>query len=326
MRARSVTNPFYRWSCAALVAGMALWVSAPVAAQTRTAWVSQDTPLQAGPDDDYPQVGMLFAGSSVALFGCLQDTAWCDVSQGGERGWVDADDLETVYNRERVVIGDYSTLLALPWVTFAFDDYWGRYYRYRPWYHDRHRWSAWDWRGHGHRWRGHDGPDRPHWGDRDRNRWDHDRRQRDGDRRDWDQNDRNRNDAGRDRRDPERWNRSGEHRGPQRLENGNGSVPRGMGNTERGDTTRVRTETRLPQGAARGNERLEQAPPPPGRPSDERHGGANGMNDVRIQRPPRNPAAERAPSPSGAIPGRGGRPPDSTRTEGRGGERRERER
>lgn len=165
-----------RWLAGALLALSGLAAGTAAAAQAE-GQVIEDTALFAGPGEDYPVVEELDAGDTLVVLGCLEDYSWCDAVVAGQRGWVDGDLVNTYYEGDEVVLGEVVPLLGLPFVSFSFDDYWGRYYMGRPWYGDRWRWQRWDWRARDHRW-DHPWVRDPRWRDRDRH--DRDRYDRDG--------------------------------------------------------------------------------------------------------------------------------------------------
>lgn len=164
--------------------------------------VRWSTPVYAGPSTGYPTVAYLGAGGTVRLNGCLSDYAWCDVTDGANRGWVDADKLAVYRGNTPYSFNDANGWFTYPIVTFYLNDYWRRHYPSRSWYHQSQRYDRWDWRHDNRGWNRPDRPSRPGWDDRNRNgndRWrDRDRDRRDGrdhrnDRRDrpgWDNRDR----------------------------------------------------------------------------------------------------------------------------------------
>lgn len=104
-------------------------------------YVTTNVNLRAGPDTSYPAVAVLGAGSPLDIFGCLDAYTWCDVDWQGYRGWVAAQYLQYDYRGRRVGLPDYAPMIGVPIIGFSVDNYWGRYYRDRPWYGDRYRWS-----------------------------------------------------------------------------------------------------------------------------------------------------------------------------------------
>jgi uncharacterized protein YraI len=155
-----------------------------------TAWAQQayttrTANVRAGPDTDFPVVAQLAPGTPVYVDGCLSDYLWCDIDFGAGRGWINTRALQSYYGSRVVPLYGYGATLGLPIVTFSLFNYWDRYYRDRPWYHDRPRWeSRWghyDRRGDNrdNRWDGRRDSDRRWDGNRD-GRWDG---RRDNDRR-----------------------------------------------------------------------------------------------------------------------------------------------
>jgi uncharacterized protein YraI len=95
--------------------------------------------LRAGPSTFYPIVTVLPTGTPVQLFGCDQAWGWCDVQVGFNRGWVDAWLLQATTLGGPVVVATSGPQLAVPIVTFGFNNYWNTWYRGRPWYANRAR-------------------------------------------------------------------------------------------------------------------------------------------------------------------------------------------
>ena len=158
--------------------------------------------LRAGPDTDYPVLGVLPPGLPVEIEGCVGGWAWCDVTVDGDRGWIAGSFIEYEYDRRRVVLAQYGRHSDIPIVSFSLGSYWDTYYRgHYDWYRDRDRWAGWHrgyappavyhvapryYGGYGYRhddrrydrhdrdWRDHDGRGRD-WHDRDHDgRRDHD--------------------------------------------------------------------------------------------------------------------------------------------------------
>ena len=101
--------------------------------------------LRAGPDTDYPSIGVLPPGLEVSIEGCIEGWSWCDVTVDGDRGWVAGDFLQYEYESRRVYVREYGPRVGIPFVTFSLGNYWNTYYGHRNyvWYNDRDRWSHW---------------------------------------------------------------------------------------------------------------------------------------------------------------------------------------
>jgi uncharacterized protein YraI len=154
-----------------LLCFVTLAVAAPaIASAQQRAFALHSVEIFAGPGNDYPPVARLAPGVRVNVQGCLSDYTWCDVTFSGNRGWVYAGELGYPYRRDRVPIVEYGPRLGLPVITFSLGNYWDRYYRARPWYHERSNWER-HWNDDRHRHGGH----RNDWHDRDRGDHDHDR-------------------------------------------------------------------------------------------------------------------------------------------------------
>ena len=106
-----------------------------------SAYTNSGAELFAGPAPDYPVVAQLPPGTAVDVFGCLSDYSWCDVALPGVRGWIDAQQLDYPYQGNYVPLLEYGAIIGVPVTGFAIGTYWDRYYRHRPWFHDRHRWE-----------------------------------------------------------------------------------------------------------------------------------------------------------------------------------------
>jgi uncharacterized protein YraI len=128
-----------------LVCFAAAIFAAPLAAHAQRAWAIDGAQIYAGPGNDYPIVARLAPGVAVRVQGCLSDYSWCDVTFGGNRGWVYAGELGYAYDNRRVPIVDYGPRIGLPIVTFSLGNYWDHYYRGRPWYRERDHWEHRTW-------------------------------------------------------------------------------------------------------------------------------------------------------------------------------------
>lgn len=98
--------------------------------------------LRAGPDIDYPVVLTIPAGDELSIQGCTDGWEWCDVIYGDARGWVAGNYIQYEYNDQPVLLSGYGAAIGIPIVSFVVADYWGHYYRNRPFWVDRERWFA----------------------------------------------------------------------------------------------------------------------------------------------------------------------------------------
>jgi uncharacterized protein YraI len=110
-------------------------------AKAADAYTSTNVSMRAGPSADYPRAVVLNAGVPVTVYGCLQDYSWCDTSFQDARGWVAGSYLTYPYQGNRVAIPAFGARLGLAVLNFSLNDYWGSYYRNRPWYGRRDYWG-----------------------------------------------------------------------------------------------------------------------------------------------------------------------------------------
>jgi uncharacterized protein YraI len=125
---------------ALIIGGLMAVLAVPATARNYDAYIVSGASLVAGPGADYPSVADLSPGEPVQVHGCLEGFTWCDVSFQGYRGWFDGRLLAYPYNGVRVTLRGFGAQIGLPVVAFSVEDYWGRYYRDRPFFRDRARW------------------------------------------------------------------------------------------------------------------------------------------------------------------------------------------
>ncbi len=127
-----MTAPIYR----RLIFGASL-LTLCASALADDALTSRPANVLAGPDDSYPVVASLDANTPIQVMGCLDDWSWCDVGFEGNRGWLYAPDITYGYHGGYVPLYTYAPALGITVVSFSVDNYWGQYYRGRPWYGQR---------------------------------------------------------------------------------------------------------------------------------------------------------------------------------------------
>ena len=113
------------------------------AACAQQGYTTHRTQLRAGPDRGYPLVAYLPVGAPVYVNGCVRNYHWCDVTAGGNRGWVTTRHLNYPYQNRNVLIWGNGALLALPIIGYSVGSYWDNHYRGQRWYVERARWSNW---------------------------------------------------------------------------------------------------------------------------------------------------------------------------------------
>ena len=132
-----------RTLAAAVLAVAALGVAA---AHAEPGYSTANVNMRTGPDTDFPSVGVIPEGEPIYVEGCLQDESWCDVRWADNRGWVYSEYIGFDRRGETVFLPDVGiAAFGIPVVTFVAADYWGRWYRGRPWYAEHARWEAFGW-------------------------------------------------------------------------------------------------------------------------------------------------------------------------------------
>lgn len=104
-------------------------------------YVVQGINMRAGPGVDYPWIASLPPGTQTEIFGCLDGFTWCDVAAVGARGWVAGVGLNVLYGQQPEPLLAYGPQV-IPFIGFDFNNYWGTYYRGRPWFSGVDRWHG----------------------------------------------------------------------------------------------------------------------------------------------------------------------------------------
>jgi len=129
-----------------LLAGAALMVMSglPLAAHADTmqGYTNSSAELLAGPGSDFPAVAHVASGVNIDIMGCVNGFTWCDVSWNGNRGWIDANYLDSIYKDRHVKVTEYGSQEKLPVVVFEQKSYWDNYYRDQPFYTEHRYWTT----------------------------------------------------------------------------------------------------------------------------------------------------------------------------------------
>lgn len=98
-----MTFPKKGWMLAAttgaFLASAAAALATPVTATT-------DLNVRSGPGTQYPVIGVIGAGEGAVLTGCVRDSKWCALDEGGKLGFVYSDYLTADVGGSRVVIAE----------------------------------------------------------------------------------------------------------------------------------------------------------------------------------------------------------------------------
>jgi uncharacterized protein YraI len=84
-------------------AGLIVAMSGAAFADTSVSAVT-DLNVRAGPGSRYPVVGVLGAGQSATVTGCVANSKWCTIAEAGGQGWVYSDYLTGNFGGSTVVL------------------------------------------------------------------------------------------------------------------------------------------------------------------------------------------------------------------------------
>ena len=85
------------------LAGALLALTGTALADTPVSAVT-DLNVRAGPGPQYPVIGVLAAGQSATLSGCIEGSKWCTIAEAGGKGWVYSDYVTGDFGGSRVVV------------------------------------------------------------------------------------------------------------------------------------------------------------------------------------------------------------------------------
>ncbi|MBW8907693.1 MAG: DUF1236 domain-containing protein [Mesorhizobium sp.] len=85
------------------IAGALLAMSGAALAETAVSAVT-DLNVRAGPGPQYPVIGVIAAGQSATLSGCIENSKWCTIAEAGGKGWVYSDYVTADFSGSRVIV------------------------------------------------------------------------------------------------------------------------------------------------------------------------------------------------------------------------------
>ncbi|UVK39701.1 DUF1236 domain-containing protein [Mesorhizobium sp. AR10] len=85
------------------VAGALVAMSGVALADTAVKAVA-DLNVRAGPGPQYPVIGVLTAGQSATLNGCIENSKWCTIAEANGQGWVYSDYVTADFGGSQVVL------------------------------------------------------------------------------------------------------------------------------------------------------------------------------------------------------------------------------
>lgn len=109
--------------------------------------------LRAGPDLQFPIIGVISEGVVLEIQGCEQDYQWCDVEVGHLRGWAKARFLKAAFEGREVIVANSGTNIGVPIAAFVIGAYWMEHYRDQSWYRRWDHWRDWHYRPRPPNWR-----------------------------------------------------------------------------------------------------------------------------------------------------------------------------
>lgn len=102
-----------------LVSALALSAAAPALAQTADAVAATDLNIRSGPGPAYQIVGVIPAGETATVDGCLETAHWCQVSHDGTVGWSSSDYLAVGVNDQAVALATRPATVTVATTTYV---------------------------------------------------------------------------------------------------------------------------------------------------------------------------------------------------------------
>ena len=134
-------NVFRRFLFAAAAVALTVALVGPAHAARPNGYPITNVNLRAGPGTDYPVILTVPSRAPISIRGCLPDYTWCDVVFEQNRGWMRSIYLAGWLGGQYYLLRHYAPQLRYPVVSFEIGSYWDSYYRDRPFYGERPRWS-----------------------------------------------------------------------------------------------------------------------------------------------------------------------------------------
>ncbi|MER8550274.1 DUF1236 domain-containing protein [Mesorhizobium sp. M0684] len=98
------------------VAGALMAMSGSALADTAVSAIT-DLNVRAGPGPQYPVIGVLAAGQSATLDGCIANSKWCTIAEANGQGWVYSDYVTADFGGSRVVLTQHPASAGIAVVT-----------------------------------------------------------------------------------------------------------------------------------------------------------------------------------------------------------------
>lgn len=86
------------------IAGGALLSTVAIAAAETPVTATTDLNVRSGPGSQYPVIGVIDAGDTALLKGCIQQSKWCAIDEGDKSGYVFSDYLAADMGGTRVIV------------------------------------------------------------------------------------------------------------------------------------------------------------------------------------------------------------------------------